>query len=65
MTLVELLTKYNNNNPHWRNRGANLTPNGLIKLIETTYDVGYKAGVCDQKKELDQDLPDIFDEIFG
>ena len=65
MRLIELQAEYLKQNPNWRHNGVSLTPKGLLKLVKTTYDVGYRAGVGDQKKKLDQDLPNIFDEIFG
>jgi len=44
MTQQELWEFYTSKNPHWLEDGAKLTPQGLRKLFEQTWEVGYKAG---------------------
>ena len=44
MTQQELWEFYTSKNPLWLEDGAKLTPQGLRKLFEQTWEVGYKAG---------------------
>jgi len=37
MTKIELWYKCTDKNPHWLTKGANLTPDGIKKLVEQTY----------------------------
>ena len=36
-------------NPKWETEGANLTPGGLKKLFDTTFDQGHNLGVLNGK----------------
>ena len=44
-TRIQLWEVYVSKNPHWENDNITLTPTGLKKLFEQTYDIGYKNGV--------------------
>ena len=44
MTQTELWIHYIQKNPHWLKDGAKLTPTGLKKLVEQTWEVGFNVG---------------------
>ena len=44
-----LWLKFVEKNPHWLTEGAKLTPAGLKKLFETTFDKGHELGVANGK----------------
>jgi len=63
---------YTDKNPHFLERGANLTPEALRKFFDQTWDVAHKRGVdtvlvMAEKniKSKPTDTPAIFDQIFG
>lgn len=60
----ELWKIYIEKNPHWLTNGASLTPQGIKKLFEQTYDIAHHQGVengkalgskCNDKKDF-QDI---------
>ena len=63
---------YINNNPNWATEGANLTPAGLKKLFETTFDKGHELGLANGKAIANRDnkqnkspVSDIIGSIFN
>jgi len=77
-TRIQLWKVYISKNPHWENANITLTPAGLKKLFEQTYDLGHKNGVetanraakiadaVKGKSSYDEANPfgDIFGDIF-
>jgi len=49
MTKEELWQIIIKNNPQFLTTGANLTPKGLIKLVDDAYDQGHKQGMASGK----------------
>lgn len=45
MTFKQLWEMYTAGNPHWLTEGANLTADGVRKLVERTYNAGHAQGV--------------------
>lgn len=52
-----LWQKFTDKNPHWLTEGAKLTPAGLKKLFETTFDKGHELGVANGKAIASRDSP--------
>ncbi len=71
----QLWGKFIKNNPHWLTDGANLTPDGLRKLFETTFDKGHELGLANGKAISNKETTknhdkqdrayDFIDKIFG
>lgn len=76
-TKVQLWEIYISKNPHWEDGNITLTPAGLQKLVEQSYQHGYnhgtaiagkvhenlrKAGVWDKPKD---EYGDIMSDVFG
>ena len=61
MTRQELWDAYIKRNPHWLTDNVTLPPEGLRKLVEQTYDLGYKQGQLYGKGK---DMPDNFNDIL-
>ena len=49
MNKDELWKIFTKKNPNWLTNGANLTPAGLKKLFDTTFDQGHELGVKNGK----------------
>ena len=49
MTYEQLWAAITKNNPRFLTDGANLTPAGLEKLVETAYKQGHKQGLANGK----------------
>jgi len=49
MTYKQLWAAITKNNPRFLTDGANLTPAGLEKLVETAYKQGHKQGLANGK----------------
>ena len=62
MTLEELWNAYVKKNPHWTDDGAKLTPVGLRKLFETTWDAGYKEG---NQQKVSASIADHLSDALG
>lgn len=57
-------------NPHWLTDGANLTPAGLKKMFDTTFDKGHELGLLNGKVIGHKEAKDIqskkpVSELFG
>ena len=62
MTRRELWEIYTKKNPHWLTDNVTLTPEGLKKLFNQTFEMGYKAGAESSKTRTDE-IYDIFNKM--
>lgn len=65
MTREELWRRSAERNPHWLSKGASLTPNGVKRLVEQTYDIAHAHGVENGKALARSERQSIFEQIFG
>ncbi len=69
MKKEELWDIFTKKNPGWKDEGANLTPAGIKKLFDTTYEQGHKQGVLNGKALAGKDhagkTPDFLKGLFG
>ena len=67
----DLWKKFTDKNPHWLTDGAKLTPSGLKKLFETTFDKGHELGFAngkaieDRKNNNKSTVESVLGDIFG
>jgi hypothetical protein len=64
MTEQQLYDYLVSKNPRWKTDGANLTANGLRKLIKTAYSEGAKGAASEPKQHSDA-YNHLFDTMFG
>lgn len=70
MTREQLWSLYTAKNPHWLTEGATLTPAGLKKLFDQTFECGHRLGVENGKvlaETKETIVPPAFDKksLFG
>ena len=67
----QLWQKYIDKNPHWLTDGVKLTPAGLKKLFDQTFDRGHALGFANGKaiaarpKKNKNGVEDMIDNMFG
>ena len=62
VTRKELWEIYTKKNPHWLTDNVTVTLEGLKKLVDQTFDMGFKAGAESSKTRTD-DIYDIFNKM--
>lgn len=70
MQKQELWEIFVKKNPHWLTDGANLSPAGLKKLFETTFDKGHEQGLANgrvlgEKEAVHGKVGKFMDGLFG
>ena len=66
-----LWERYTQKNPHWLTEGVQLTPAGLKKLFEQTFDKGHELGLANGKvlgakqTESGRDTSDFMKKVLG
>jgi hypothetical protein len=58
-----LWSRYVEKNPHWLTEGVTLTPAGLRKLFEQTYEMGHAQGLENGKALASHES--LFGRMFG
>lgn len=66
MNRDELWSRYTAANPHWLTEGARLTPAGIRKLVETTFDAGHRLGLENGRAMAESERPreSAFDDLI-
>lgn len=66
MSKDELWRIYVEKNPHWLTSGAVMTPDGIRKFFDQTFDLGHKLGLANGKAMAQQEGGDsLYERIFG
>jgi hypothetical protein len=66
MTFLAMWTAYTTKNPHWLNEGVTLTPAGIRKLVEQSYELGRRKGIEESVKAAESDaMESLLSGLFG